>query len=404
MKILIKLVNLIRIIVQKIVGFLFSIFIKRNNKYIAVGCFVDNINMFMHNTKYLFLYLNNIDREYKCVWLTDDRNIINKLINCGYKNIYKRTSIKGIWYALRAKYWLYDYSPTSVANKSYCNGAILINLWHGIPLKKIAFDDLNNNFNKYPSLQKKLYLSFKIKDSFYITNGEYEQKCYKTAFLEEKEKMKIIGSPRLDVLYRDIEGQDLFMEEDFANIKSLHEQGKKLVVYMPTFRDTEKDISGWLRSEKLQQFLKENNAVMICKLHPYDANGLNFDDCEELYKMNNNSDIYPVLKYSDALITDYSSINFDYLLLDKPIMYYVPDLEEYQEKCRGFYTPYSEFAVGGICKTEDELLSAMQDVIDGKDDYKEQRKLLRDKMFKYQDGRNCERVVEWIKSLDEKGK
>ncbi len=395
-----KIYNVIRIIIQKIIGFTLNILIQRNKNYIALGCHVDNLNMFMHNTKYLYLFLNNNKTNYKCVWLTNDEKIINKLKNCGYKNINKRTSLKGIWFALRAKYWLYDYGPTSVADKMFCHGSTKINFWHGIPLKKMGFDDVFDKRYYFTKLEKFFYNFFNITSgSTYIANNNYEISFLSSCFGVDKKYFKIIGSPRLDVLYKDIEGQDMFMEEDFANIKYFHEQGKKIIIYMPTFRDTEKDISGWLRSEKLQQFLKENNAVMICKLHPYDANGLNFDDCEELYKMNNNSDIYPVLKYSDALITDYSSINFDYLLLDKPIMYYVPDLEEYQEKCRGFYTPYSEFTVGDVCKTEDELLSAIKNVVDGVDNYKEQRKFLRDKVFKYQDGRNCERVVEWIKSL-----
>lgn len=190
------------------------------------------------------------------------------------------------------------------------------------------------------------------------------------------------------------------MEEDYNNIKSLYKQGKKLFFYVPTFRDTQKDISGWLKSRNLHNFLHENNIVLVCKLHPFDKNSLDSDLVEDFYKMASDSDIYAVLKYSDALITDYSSIYFDYLLLDKPILYYVPDLEEYQEKCRGFYRPYEELTAGIKTYNEDELINAMQNVVNGVDNYKGQREKLRDKMFKYQDGRNCERVVEWIRSLD----
>ena len=115
--------------------------------------------------------------------------------------------------------------------------------------------------------------------------------------------------------------------------------------------------------------------------------------------MNYDSDLYAVLKYMDAMISDYSSVYFDFLLLDRPIIYYVPDLEEYQEKCRGFYEPYENLTAGIKTRTEEELIDAMQDVINGIDNYKEDRKRLRDQTFKYQDGKNCERVVEWIKSL-----
>lgn len=174
----------------------------------------------------------------------------------------------------------------------------------------------------------------------------------------------------------------------------------KLFFYTPTFRDTGKDISGWLKSDKLKLFLKENNAILVCKLHFADKNSLNFELQKEFYKMDSDSDIYPVLKYSDALVTDYSSIYFDYLLLDKPILYYPIDLEEYQEKCRGFYGLYEELTAGIKAYNEDELINAMQGVINGKDEYKEQRQQLCDKMFKFKDGRNCERVIEWIKQID----
>lgn len=115
--------------------------------------------------------------------------------------------------------------------------------------------------------------------------------------------------------------------------------------------------------------------------------------------MSNNSDVYPILKHTDALITDYSSVYFDYLLLDKPILYYSPDIEEYQEQCRGFYSPYAELTAGVITQTEEELFKEIRNVIDGIDNYKTQRKTLRDKLFKHQDGNNCERITNWVLTL-----
>ena len=395
-----KLVNLNRIILQQIIGFLLSLLFPRNKKYIVVGCNINNLNIFMHNTKYLFLHLNNTKSEYKCVWLTDDKNIINKLQSNGYMNVYKRTSLKGIWYALRAKYWFYDYSPSSVANKCLCHGATLINLWHGTgSLKKCGLDD-NNNGIKKDSWQGKIYQLFKVKDSFYNVDSEHEGIYRKKAFLAKDNQIIINGSPRLDVLYNDFNNAEMFMENDFNNIKSLKEKGKRLFFYVPTFRETKEDISTWLKSDKLENLLKTNNAVLVCKLHPFDVNSLNFKLSQEFYKMNSDSDLYVVLKYMDAMISDYSSVYFDFLLLDRPIIYYIPDLEEYQKKCRGFYEPYETLTAGIKAKSENELITAMQNIINGIDNYKEDRARLRNQTFKYQDGNNCARVVEWIKSLN----
>ena len=154
----------------------------------------------------------------------------------------------------------------------------------------------------------------------------------------------------------------------------------------------------FINSEKLKDVLNENNAVLIIKLHPVDVNNFNLNN-EFIHKLEANTDINTVLKYADILITDYSSASFDYLLLDRPIIYYVPDLEKYQEKCHTFYMPFKEYAAGETAKNEDELINAMTKTINGIDNFKEQRKILRDMTFTYQDGKNCERIAKWIKSL-----
>ena len=401
----------IKNIIKKILEILISIFTIRSHKIILMALRTPNVKIikrirdyFMHNTKYLSLYLNSQKQNvFKFVYLCDDEKMINLFKSIGFKKVYKRTSLKGIYYSLKAKYWLYDDGKFGVNTPLLSSGAICVNLWHGIPLKKIGYD-ITQNYKNYSPTMYKIWNCLLQKDSYYNVNSEYEQACYESAFLTDKEKIKILGSPRLDVLLHDIPNAEIFMEEDFNNIKNLKSQGKKIFIYMPTFRDTGKDISGWLKSDKLKEFLHNNNAVLVCKLHFADKNSLDFELSEDFYKMDSDSDVYPILKYTDALITDYSSVYFDYLLLDKPILYYSPDLEEYQEKCRGFYEPYEKLTAGAITQTEQELFNAMQNVIDGVDNYKEQRKALRDRMFKYQDGRNCERVVEWIKSLDEKKK
>ena len=386
---------------------LLNIFIRRDRNTFIFSVKTEYINdnkntkdYFMHNTKYLFLYLQNCAKnKIKAIYICDDSRMQQGFKNVGIKQVYSRKSLWGLYYILRAKYWFYDTHPWAISKYSY-NNAKLINLWHGIPLKKIGYDAEQLKIVRYSGLQKMIFEKLMPTDNNYIVNSEYEQACYETAFQTDKECIKIFGSPRLDILLHDIPNSSLFMEEDFAAIKGFKEAGKKLFFYTPTFRDTGKDISGWLKSDNLKRFLKENNAILVCKLHFADKNSLDFELTEEFYKMDSDSDIYPVLKYSDALITDYSSIYFDYLLLDKPILYYPIDLEEYQEKCRGFYAPYEELTAGIKAYNEDELINAMQEVINGVDNYKEQRKALRDRMFKYQDGHNCERVVEWIKSLN----
>lgn len=356
---------------------------------------------FMHNTKYMFLKLSKQNTDYKFVYLCDNENMQAELLKRGFKNIFTRKSLKGIYYALRAKYWLYDDSKIDIINPLLSGGAICINFWHGTSWKRIGFTANENHMKRnkiFQKIEKLLY----DKDSYMIANNDYEVNIYTNGYLLDIEHTPILCSPRLDVLFNDIPDSTIFMEEDFSKIKYFKSCGKKIFIYMPTFRDTGKDISGWIKSNKLRTFLKNNNSVLICKLHFADKNAISLEQTDEIYKMNGISDMYPILKYTDALITDYSSIALDYLLVNKPIIYFPIDLEEYQEKCRGFFVPYDEFVAGDKVYSEDELINSMQKIINEEDNYKECRKELRDKMFKYQDGKNCERFFNFIKELNNK--
>ncbi len=396
-------INSIRLFANKVTQI-----VPRNKNIWLFNCVVNanNQNAFTHNTKFLYLYISeHPEFGISPIWISTDKNIIKILKQTNkYDAVYKY-SLKGIWLCLRAKYYIINLDPAcnNEISQLMCGGATIINLWHGIPLKSIGLD-VSYIYQKLSPIFKKLHKCIRLKANYYITNYLYDTQIFKKAFDLNDEQLKILGSPRLDTLFSNFNNENLFMENDVENILKFKEQGKKLLLYVPTYRDTGKDISNWIQNPKLLLVLKQNNAVLICKLHPVDANAIDINNSETFYKMSNNSDINAVLKYTDALITDYSSINFDYTLLDRPIIYFVPDFEEYQLTCHKFYTPYKEFAIGDVCKTEDELLSAMQEVINGIDNYKEQRKILRDKIFKYQDGKNCERVIKWIKSLDEKGK
>ena len=395
--------NIIRIILT----FLISLLTIRDKNIIVMGLRTPITKLskvskdyFMHNTKYMFLKLSKTCEKFKFIYLCDDKEMVKALYKAGFENIYPRKSLKGLYYTLRAKYWLYDDSKFDVNTPFLSGGAICINLWHGAGgLKKIGFE-MNKNFIKLNSILQKIQIALTEKDNIYVVNSKYEAECRKSAFKIDDKKIKILSSPRIDVLYNDIPNSDIFMEEDYETIKNYKEQGKKIFIYTPTFRDTGKDLSSWLQSDKLTKFLIDNNAILVCKLHFADNNSLNFELTKEFYKMNNNSDIYPVLKYSDALITDYSSIYFDYLHLNKPIIYHIPDLEEYETQCRGFYRPYETLTSGEFTRTNEGIISAMQNIINCNDKYIQKRNALLDEMFVYKDGKNCERVIEWIKSLD----
>lgn len=385
-----KLLFIYRILIRNTIGNFMSLFLKRNKKRCVLGLRLQerNDDAFFHNAKYMFLYLSKT-KNMDCAWLCDNKIMRKKIKEAGYNNVYARNSIKGIFYTLTSKYFLFDIHPHNITYY-FSHGATLINFWHGTSWKKIGKDG--------GMLHNKIYESLSIKTNYFTINNDYEKQVYKTAFNMKEEDLIPICSPRLDALFNDIENANLFMEKDFEYIKQLKASGKKLIIYMPTYRDTGKDISGWLKDPYVKDFLIKNNTVLICKLHALDRNLLaednNDDDC--FYKMQSDSDVYPILKYTDGLITDYSSIALDYLLLDKPIIYYPVDLEEYLENCRGFYVEYDEFVAGDKVCNESELIVSMTKIINGIDDYTAKRENLKNKMFYYVDGKNCEKMTNFL--------
>lgn len=110
------------------------------------------------------------------------------------------------------------------------------------------------------------------KINFYVVNSEIEQNYFQERFLTSSHNVKILGSPRIDVLFDKIKNADLLMESDYKNIKNFKINGKKLLIYMPTWRSSGRNISEWLNSNELKELLKKNNAILLCKLHHADKN------------------------------------------------------------------------------------------------------------------------------------
>ncbi len=406
-----KIIWMLKRLFSLVLELIFGIFIKRDENFYLFGS-KPNIgkDVFLNHSKYFFLYMQKF-KDIKTVWLCDDEDMIQVFHENGFNNVYKRNSLKGLYSTLKAKYWFCDFSANQISKfNSSISTSIVINFFHGSGgIKKIGYDAVETRGNKSSvdntgyvvkdSYQDKIYKMLKKRDDYYLVNCSYEAEIRKSGYGAKDKQNIITGSPRIDVLYKDIPYAEMFTEKDYESIKAFKNENKKILVYVPTYRETGKDISTWLKDKRLQEFLEQNNTILVCKLHPFDANSLKSNKFKNIYKMENTSDIYPILKYTDGMITDYSSIYFDYLHLNKPIIYHIPDIDEFTTQCRGFYRPYETITAGIYTKNDTELFNAMNDVINGIDKYKEQRKQLLDEIFVYQDGDNCKRVLEFIEGL-----
>lgn len=362
---------------------------------------------FSDNSKYLFLYIaNNHKTEVTPIWISKDRNIVQKLRNNKF-NAYYAYDPKGIYYNLRAKYVFSDHLFDSV-NFWCCGGATKIQLWHGVGPKKIEHDLKNMPWNK--PLIRLVYLYFApwlfMKNSYVIVPSYFFADIFASAFRIKKENVLITGLPRNDSMFNCITDADILDTSIYIKIAKIKTNcsNSKLILYMPTFRgnlthanDTFIDMN--FDFEKLNSYLDQINGFFIIKLHPLINTNHIGNNYERIIVLPSHFDVYPLLAQMDILITDYSSIYMDFLLLNKPIIFIPYDLEKYLKDDRELYFNYQEYTPGPKALTFEDLLYWIDHFIKDNNKFKEQREKIRNLSFNYIDGESSSRIYNFIYNL-----
>lgn len=254
-------------------------------------------------------------------------------------------------------------------------GVKVIELWHAAGAIK-----------KFGNVIKREY---PIRNYDYvISNSEYWKEPYSKAFSVDKENVKVLGMPRVDHL-SDLEYLKTARRKMFDKYPYLKD--KNIILYAPTFRG---NLYEGFRSVSLDALRLiesfDENTILLYKFHPLLLD-TSLPDHSRIINMNH-EDTHDLFTVSDCLISDFSSIIFDYSLLDKPMYFYVPDLEDYFKDV-GVFVDYRKTMPGAICYDTDELIKALK----SQDRY--DIKSFSDLFFTYRDGKNIDRVTEFIKSI-----
>ena len=303
---------------------------------------------FSDNAKYFFLYCSS-KKEINSYWITKNKILAESLRNNGLNSYYKY-SIMGIWLCISSKVYIYD-SRTSCINHFTSKGAYKVNLWHGSPLKTIDRDiTLKNNafyignhtwgIKRY--LVRMIMPEWFVVPDLMIAPSEKIKGYFHSAF--GSKKIEVTGYPRNDIISKPI----------FTNKHTEFEQNiidsissKKIILYAPTFRDTnrfEREIPiDWLR---LNYLLKNNDTTFLIKLHRHDYSTAMKEQHSNIKVLDTETDMYPIFTKVDLLITDYSSIFFDFLITDKPILFFPYDKEDYLSLDRSMYDDYDSVTPG----------------------------------------------------------
>ncbi|MFA7302334.1 MAG: CDP-glycerol glycerophosphotransferase family protein [Candidatus Paceibacterota bacterium] len=328
--------------------------------------------IFADNTKYLFLYMAHMHRDFHVVWLAKDRTLAATLRSRGYTAHYER-SARGIWYALRAGTTVID-AYLQPENYRWSGGTRLVQLLHGKGMKK-------GGYAQAP-LRPQDYI---------VVTSPFVSSLLPATFVEQSHII-IAGYPRDDVIFSDNPGSDIGV--DYATRAALANPCyKKRYLYAPTFRRGKAgtEVTAAFDLLHMSRWLEEHAGLLVLQLHPKyrdQARTLSYPNIH----FAEDSDIYPLLPSFDVLITDYSSIFTDYLLLDRPIVFYAYDLDDYAKNEGLAYDSYDAHTPGPKAYTYPELISAL-DQLFVSDAFQHDRARIRDLYHTYSDGRASERIL-----------
>lgn len=359
----------LRHIINFLLDTILSVF--KRNKHIVV-CSGWSSKRFADNSRYIYLYLNEKKSSlhlHKVVWLTTNVDIKKELMEAGF-TVYMRSSFMGIYYHLRANYFFYDQFSDDFF-VFLTRKARLINLWHGMPIKK---------FGVWSGL------NWDLKDDYLLTCSGFGDALLGKAFYVDPSHLIHGMYPRNYYLNHDIP----FLSKDEIRyldlLKEKKSKGKKVLFYLPTFRQSKQHFLGEANPALITaffDFLVRHDYLLITKMHYADFY-LHGDtiSClnDSLLNLPPQTDLYPFLKKTDILITDYSSVLFDFLYLDRDIICYSYDLQEYQDESKGFLLDYQKLPVDMVY-TLDELKNNLLYKLDKRDGHSSGRKLWLEKCF-----------------------
>ncbi len=309
----------------------------------------------------------------------------------------KHRSLASIWKYMRSKYVIYDngiYGSRSIRNQ------ISVNTWHGIGLKKIGY-------YAFPTKTKYAQTA-----TYGIAYSDFFRTTIAHAFGIPQENIIVSGEPRND--YFSIDNNSL---EAIGINKSNY---RNVIIWMPTYRISKVAKSGddgayyeygipLLNSNNikiLDNYLCNRKLLLIIKYHSLQDlllpkikfENIRFLTSEEVTK--SKKPLYTLLSQCDALITDYSSVYLNYLILDRPICFAYDDLELYSSK-RGFMFENVESMMPGFkANSFDQLLEFIDQLNLGMDNYRADRQIANKKFNKYNDNKNSYRLLKSIGILD----
>jgi len=337
-----------------------------------------------------------LDKKYHCYFILENTNI---LIPGSAKKV-KRSRIQYFFLFAISGIWVCDTRlPKYIIKRPQCT---YIQTWHGTPLKKLALDmdTVKMAGEKGIDNYKKNFYDNAQTWDYLISQNNFSTNIFRRAFAFDK-KMLEIGYPRNDVLFEKNNSEDIIELKKQLKLPL----DKKIILYAPTWRDNEFYENGNYKFTSSLDFSKLRAAigedtVVIVKYHYLVTDKIDWSLYKGfIYSCDLSYDISALYLVSDMMITDYSSVMFDYSILKRPMLFYCYDLEEYRDNLRGFYFDFLSEAPGPVVLTTEELIVAITQYDTSA--YKEKQEVFYQKYNHADDGKASRKITELIQQIED---
>ena len=313
---------------------------------------------FRDNLRTLYQYLvdHGYQEEYDIICASNDFYHLEKDKDVKYVSIYR-----GLYYFLTSKYFFYSFGKYPIKPAP---NQMVVNLWHGMPLKKIGNLEVGMETIDYNFFTK------------LVSSSDLFTPIMKAAFNAKDEQMLLIGNIRNDELFKEKKEKKIIWMPTYRNSKNYHDSKAALI-----FSLEEEDF------KNIEELLSNYGYQLYIKLHPLEESQLKFEmNSSTIHLLTEDiiseqyGTLYTFLGTTSALITDYSSVFLDYYLLNRPVAFIINDYEEYKKK-RGFvFEDVKSLMVGSVICNPNDLLQFLESVVQSEDEYEEQRKEVNDKV------------------------
>ena len=305
----------------------------------------------------------------------------------------RRHSPRYYWELSRARYWVNNQNyPADLVKPARTR---FLQTWHGTPLKRMQHD-VPGMLNRDPGYQERAARLTGYWDVL-LSASPYATECFKSAFHYQGDILEV-GYPRNDPFFR----PDAV--ERSARVRSrlgLGSDNRRVILYAPTFRDDERKGVHWRHKIELdlERLVSElgDEYVVVVRFHQLvrqSLSKLKLSRDDVLIDGSTYPDVQELLMATDVLITDYSSIFFDFALLQRPMLFFAYDLDKYERSLRGFYMDLIENAPGPVVRTNDALFQALSNLDTVRREYAGRLATFASDYGPASDGRASERVVE----------